>query len=216
MIAENLGETIDIHGGGLDLVFPHHENESAQSRSAHAGSLLARYWLHNGFLTLTDTAAGVGKMSKSLGNVVSVGELLERGHGGETLRLALLSAHYRQPLEWNEAQLSRTKTILDRLYRRLKMFSFIDDEELGIDDCNQAVVDALADDLNTPLALSKLVAIDDPKWTCPAKLESSSEGRRSISWASRNAGPGRNSRLRPFVWRQALSHDHDWLVGLNP
>ena len=102
-------------------------------------------------------------MSKSLGNVVSVGELLERGHGGETLRLALLSAHYRQPLEWNEALLSQTKTILDRLYRRLKMFSFIDDEELGIDDCNQAVVDALADDLNTPLALSKLVAIDDPK-----------------------------------------------------
>ena len=163
MIAENLGETIDIHGGGLDLVFPHHENESAQSRSAHAGSQLARYWLHNGFLTMTDTAAGVGKMSKSLGNVVSVGELLERGHGGETLRLALLSAHYRQPLEWNEALLSQTKTILDRLYRRLKMFSFIDDEELGIDDCNQAVVDALADDLNTPLALSKLVAIDDPK-----------------------------------------------------
>ncbi|HYJ52742.1 MAG TPA: cysteine--tRNA ligase, partial [Allosphingosinicella sp.] len=90
MIAEHLGQTIDIHGGGLDLIFPHHENEIAQSRCAH-GAPLARYWIHNGFLSM----AGSEKMSKSLGNVVTPAELLEQGHKGEVLRLALLSAHYR-------------------------------------------------------------------------------------------------------------------------
>src|SRR5437763_9433145 len=95
MIAAHLGDTIDIHGGGLDLIFPHHENEIAQSRCAHEGAPLARYWVHNGFLSM----AGSEKMSKSLGNVMLVNELLEQGHEGETLRLALLSAHYRQPLE---------------------------------------------------------------------------------------------------------------------
>ncbi|MEA3041542.1 MAG: cysteinyl-tRNA synthetase, partial [Sphingomonadales bacterium] len=97
MIERHLGETIDIHCGGLDLIFPHHENEIAQSRCAHAGAPLARYWVHNGFLSM----AGGEKMSKSLGNVVTIGELLEQGHKGETLRFALLSAHYRQPLEWS-------------------------------------------------------------------------------------------------------------------
>src|SRR3546814_6064251 len=80
MIEAHLGETIDIHAGGLDLIFPHHENEIAQSRCAHAGAPLARYWLHNGFLSM----AGAEKMSKSLGNVVTVAELLEQGHKGET------------------------------------------------------------------------------------------------------------------------------------
>ncbi len=89
MIEAHLGQTIDIHGGGLDLIFPHHENEIAQSRCAHGGAPLARYWLHNGFLSM----AGSEKMSKSLGNVVSVGELLDQGHKGEVLRFALLSAH---------------------------------------------------------------------------------------------------------------------------
>jgi cysteinyl-tRNA synthetase len=97
MIEEHLGRTIDIHGGGLDLIFPHHENEIAQSRCAHQGAPLARYWVHNGFLSM----AGSEKMSKSLGNVVSVAELLAQGHKGEVLRFALLSAHYRQPLEWS-------------------------------------------------------------------------------------------------------------------
>jgi cysteinyl-tRNA synthetase len=97
MIREHLGETIDIHGGGLDLIFPHHENEIAQSRSAHGGAPLANYWVHNGFVDM-----GAEKMSKSLGNIVTPEELLKR-HSGETLRLALLSAHYRQPLGWTEA-----------------------------------------------------------------------------------------------------------------
>ena len=150
MIEKHLGQTIDIHAGGLDLIFPHHENEIAQSRCAHAGASLARYWVHNGFLSM----AGGEKMSKSLGNVVTVGELLERGHRGETLRLALLSAHYRQPLEWGEALIAQSKATLDRLYR------VAGDVTPGAPD--ESVLDALADDLNTPLALSRLSALEDP------------------------------------------------------
>jgi cysteinyl-tRNA synthetase len=144
-----IGETIDIHGGGLDLIFPHHENEIAQSRCAHGGAPLARYWVHNGFVDM-----GAEKMSKSLGNVVTPNELLAAGHKGETLRLALLSAHYRQPLPWTESLVAQAKSTLDGLYRKAG-----DDEPGEID---QSVIDALGDDLNTPLALSRLSGIDDP------------------------------------------------------
>jgi cysteinyl-tRNA synthetase len=150
MIEAHLGRTIDIHGGGLDLIFPHHENEIAQSRCAHGGTALARYWVHNGFLAM----AGSEKMSKSLGNVVTVAELLEQGHKGEVLRFALLSAHYRQPLEWSEQLVARSKATLDRLYR------LAGDAVQGIPD--EGVVGAIGDDLNTPLAVSRLAAIDDP------------------------------------------------------
>jgi cysteinyl-tRNA synthetase len=150
MIERHLGETIDIHGGGLDLIFPHHENELAQSRCAHAGAPLSRYWVHNGFLSM----AGGEKMSKSLGNFVTVGELLEEGHKGETLRLALLSAHYRQPLEWSAQLVIQSKATLDRLYRSAGA------SEAGAVD--GGVLDALCDDLNTPLALSRLSAVEDP------------------------------------------------------
>jgi cysteinyl-tRNA synthetase len=149
MIERHLGETIDIHGGGLDLIFPHHENEIAQSRSAHAGAPLARFWVHNGFVDM-----GSEKMSKSLGNIITPNELLAQGHKGETLRLALLSAHYRQPLSWTEDVVAQAKTNLDRLYRQAG------DAEPGAVD--EGVVDALRDDLNTPLALSRLMALDDP------------------------------------------------------
>src|SRR5215204_4725619 len=108
MIREHLGETIDIHGGGLDLIFPHHENEIAQSRCAHGGRPLARYWVHNGFVDM-----GAEKMSKSLGNIIGPADLLAAGHKGETLRLALLSAHYRQPLPWTEALIAQSKAMLD-------------------------------------------------------------------------------------------------------
>ncbi len=150
MIERHLGRTIDIHGGGLDLIFPHHENEIAQSRCAHEGAPLARYWLHNGFLSM----AGSEKMSKSLGNVVTVGELLEQGQKGEVLRLALLSAHYRQPLEWSSQLVAQSKATLDRLYRAAG------EAEAGRVD--EGVADAVADDLNTPLALSRLSGIGDP------------------------------------------------------
>jgi len=149
MIERHLGETIDIHGGGLDLIFPHHENEVAQSRCAHGGLPLARYWVHNGFVDM-----GSEKMSKSLGNIVTPAELLEQGHRGETLRLALLSAHYRQPLSWTDEVVAQAKATLDRLYR---VAANVDGGDL-----DPGVVEALSDDLNTPLAMSRLSAIDDP------------------------------------------------------
>ncbi len=148
MIQHHLGETIDIHGGGLDLVFPHHENEIAQSRCAHAGAPLARYWLHNGFVDM-----GADKMSKSLGNIVTPGELIEAGTKGEVIRLALLSAHYRQPLPWSEALLAQSRATLDGLYRR------VDNAEPGKVDAG--VLEALGDDLNTPLALARLQEIEN-------------------------------------------------------
>jgi cysteinyl-tRNA synthetase len=149
MIERHLGETIDLHGGGLDLIFPHHENEIAQSRCVHAGLPLARFWVHNGFVDM-----GSEKMSKSLGNIVTPAELLEQGHRGETLRLALLSAHYRQPLSWTDDVVGQAKTNLDRLYRLAA------DAEAG--EVDSGVADALSDDLNTPLALTRLMALDDP------------------------------------------------------
>jgi len=149
MIRSHLGETIDIHGGGLDLIFPHHENELAQSRCAHEGKPLARYWVHNGFVDM-----GAEKMSKSLGNVITVDQLLSSGNRGEVLRLALLSAHYRSPLPWTESLVAQSKSTLDRLYRAASGA-----EPGKIDD---GVIEALTDDLNTPLALTRLVAIDDP------------------------------------------------------
>ena len=147
MIRAHLGETIDIHGGGLDLIFPHHENEIAQSRCAHGGLPLARFWVHNGFVDM-----GSEKMSKSLGNIITPAELLAQGHRGETLRLALLSAHYRQPLPWTDNLLAQAKATLDGLYRKIG-----DAEPADID---TGVLDALRDDLNTPLALSRLSALD--------------------------------------------------------
>jgi cysteinyl-tRNA synthetase len=149
MIHNHLGQTIDIHGGGLDLIFPHHENEIAQSMCAHGGAPLARFWVHNGFVDM-----GAEKMSKSLGNVVTPAELLAQGHKGETLRLALLSAHYRSPLPWTESLVTQAKAILDGLYRKAG-----DTDPGAIDG---GVIDALSDDLNTPLALSRLSAINDP------------------------------------------------------
>jgi cysteinyl-tRNA synthetase len=148
LIRRHLGETIDIHGGGLDLIFPHHENEIAQSRCAHGGLPLARFWVHNGFVDM-----GAEKMSKSLGNIVTPAELLEQGHRGETLRLALLSAHYRQPLAWTEEVVAQAKATLDRLYR------VVGNADSGQMDAG--VVDALSDDLNTPLALSRLIALEE-------------------------------------------------------
>jgi len=157
MIRAHLGETIDIHGGGLDLIFPHHENEIAQSRCAHGGAPLARFWVHNGFVDM-----GAEKMSKSLGNIVTPAELLSAGHRGETLRLALLSAHYRSPLPWTEALIEQSKSILDGLYRRVG--------DADTSETDEGVLDALSDDLNTPLALSRLAALDAAKLKGSAQL----------------------------------------------
>jgi cysteinyl-tRNA synthetase len=157
MIEAHFGDTIDIHGGGLDLIFPHHENEIAQSRCAHGGAPLARYWVHNGFVDM-----GSEKMSKSLGNIVTPAELLERGYRGETLRLALLSAHYRQPLPWTDALIAQAKATLDGLYRK------VGDAEAS--EVDEGVLDALRDDLNTPLALSRLSGLDGGALKASANL----------------------------------------------
>ena len=155
MIRAHLGETIDIHGGGLDLIFPHHENEIAQSRCAHGGAPLARYWVHNGFVDM-----GAEKMSKSLGNIVTPAELMAHGHRGETLRLALLSAHYRSPLPWTEGLIEQSKAVLDRWYRILVDLNEVvaagQDDEL-----DWLAVEELSDDLNTPAFLSRLSAMAD-------------------------------------------------------
>jgi cysteinyl-tRNA synthetase len=157
MIKAHLGATIDIHGGGLDLIFPHHENEIAQSRCAHGGLPLARYWVHNGFVDM-----GAEKMSKSLGNIITPAELLAQGHRGETLRLALLSAHYRQPLPWTETLVAQAKATLDGLYRKAG------EAEPGMVDAG--VLEALSDDLNTPLALSRLSALEGGTLKASAQL----------------------------------------------
>jgi cysteinyl-tRNA synthetase len=152
MIRAHLGETIDIHGGGLDLIFPHHENEIAQSRCAHRGIPLARYWVHNGFVDM-----GAEKMSKSLGNIITPAELLEAGHRGETLRLALLSAHYRQPLPWTEQLIAQSRARLDRWYRYYEKLLPRADKDAGTPAA--AVIDALGDDLNTPKAIAEIERI---------------------------------------------------------
>ncbi|MCR9257616.1 MAG: cysteine--tRNA ligase [Alphaproteobacteria bacterium] len=145
MAAEHLGKTFDIHGGGQDLVFPHHENEIAQSVCAHGTERMANYWLHNGFINIDKE-----KMSKSLGNFVTVHDLLEE-HPGEAIRLGLLSAQYRQPLSWSDALIREQKAVLDRLYRALEGMP---GTEAALPD--EAVLSALADDLNTPAALARM------------------------------------------------------------
>lgn len=144
MAKEHLGETFDIHGGGLDLIFPHHENEIAQSRCSHHGAPLANYWMHNGFLTINND-----KMSKSLGNFLTVHELLKK-YPGEAIRLVLLSAHYRQPLDFSEEALASAKATLDRWYGALRSIS-APAAEVGVAEDFEA---ALLDDLNTPQAIA--------------------------------------------------------------
>jgi len=150
MIEAELGSPIDIHGGGLDLIFPHHENEIAQSESAH-NHPLARVWMHNGFLTMDTT-----KMSKSLGNVITPRELLEDGWQGETLRWALLSAHYRAPLDWNEDLMRQAQASLDRLYGAVLRLKDVEADDV---EPPAAFVAALSDDLNTPQAIAELSAL---------------------------------------------------------
>jgi len=145
MSGQYLGETFDIHGGGQDLIFPHHENEIAQSRCAHDTPMMARVWMHNGYLMVEGE-----KMSKSLGNFLTVRQLLA-DHPGEALRLTLLQTHYRQPLNWTADGVRQAKETLDRCYAALRTVA---DVEAAPEEPPSAVVDALADDLNTPLAIS--------------------------------------------------------------
>lgn len=154
MSSKYLGDTFDIHGGGADLMFPHHENEIAQSTCANDGKF-ARYWVHNGFLTVSGE-----KMSKSLGNFFTVRDLLEKGHDGNAIRWAMLSTHYRKPLDWNEKLLDDATKAVAKCQRKLASY------EGKAGELPQAFMEALGDDLNVPKALSYLHSAE------PAELKS--------------------------------------------
>lgn len=151
MIREHLGDTIDIHGGGRDLIFPHHENEIAQSRCAHGGDYV-RYWMHNAHLNIDGE-----KMSKSLGNFHTVRDLLQR-YRGEVLRFALLSAQYRSALNFSAELLDQAQATLDSLYSTLRDVQDVDvDMEVNLTD--EPFYHALNDDLNTPVAIAEIHAL---------------------------------------------------------
>jgi cysteinyl-tRNA synthetase len=165
MAATHLGKVIDIHGGGQDLVFPHHENELAQSRCANGTDSFARYWLHNGLVNVDSE-----KMSKSIGNVLLLRDLLDQ-QPGEVVRLGLLTAHYRQPLDWTEQLLHESRRRLDRMYAALRDAGIEGvGEKPGDSEIPPGVQTALEDDLNTPEALAELAELvratnrsDEPK-----------------------------------------------------
>ncbi|PPR21326.1 MAG: Cysteine--tRNA ligase [Alphaproteobacteria bacterium MarineAlpha10_Bin1] len=151
MSRKHLGLTVDIHGGGADLIFPHHENEVAQSECACPGHDFVRHWVHNGFLSVNGE-----KMSKSLGNFITIRQALE-GAPGEVLRLMMLSTHYRHPLDWTEEGLRQARTRLDRLYRVLQKTAGATNAQKTDNSVeSDPFLAALHDDLNTPLALSVL------------------------------------------------------------
>ncbi len=159
MSEKALGLPFDIHSGGMDLIFPHHENEIAQSCAAHKKindpKSFAKYWMHNGFVIVDGE-----KMSKSIGNIRLVHELIKE-YRGEALRLALLSAHYRQPLNWTSSAIEQARKTLDRLYRSLKELDDIKLEKEPVIKPPSKILEALCDDLNTPKALVELNALAD-------------------------------------------------------
>jgi len=150
MSEKTLGLPFDIHSGGMDLVFPHHENEIAQTCSLddnHEPASFAKFWFHNGFVNVEGE-----KMSKSIGNIKLVHEL-KKQYKGEVLRLTLLSAHYRQPLNWTKEIIDQNSKMLDRFYRSLKE---LQDVEISSDLVSEDIMESLLDDLNTPKVLAKL------------------------------------------------------------
>ncbi|HEX5755411.1 MAG TPA: cysteine--tRNA ligase [Arenimonas sp.] len=203
MAEAHLGETIDIHAGGVDLQFPHHENEVAQSTCAHGGRVFARFWLHNGMLNF-----GGAKMSKSLGNVTLVHDLLQL-HAPEALRYALLSAHYRQPLDWSDALIDQSVRTLDRLYGTLRDLADVAAEpQIPVE-----LEAALHDDLNTPTALAELARIagearraesDAERARCKALLLGGGAllgllQQEPATWFGRDAGDADEARIQALV-----------------
>ncbi|QJE72823.1 cysteine--tRNA ligase [Aerophototrophica crusticola] len=194
MTAAHFGEVFDIHGGGLDLIFPHHENEIAQSRCAHGTAVMANVWMHSGFLTIAGD-----KMSKSLNNFYTARELLDE-YPGEAIRLALLTAHYRQPLDFTKEKIGQAKQTLDRWYGVLRGLDGVEAVPVPAE-----VLAALQDDLNTPLAFSHLhelagafhrAANADEKWVAAANLKAAAgllgflgqDPEAWFRWAPKGAG----------------------------
>ena len=173
MILEIFGETIDIHGGGEDLRFPHHENECAQSFCKNNGKQLANFWLHNGMVQMQDS-----KMSKSLGNIILIKDLLADMHG-EVIRLALMSSHYRQPLKWTNGLVKQSKKTLKNMYSFLEKNEDVDIIDVDI---NMDMLLALSDDLNTPKALSVLHSIFKKLKKDPNNVELRSSFIRSANF----------------------------------
>ena len=173
MILEIFGETIDIHGGGEDLRFPHHENECAQSFCKNNGKQLANFWLHNGMVQMQDS-----KMSKSLGNIILIKDLLADMHG-EVIRLALMSSHYRQPLKWTNGLVKQSKKTLKNMYSFLEKN---EDVDIIDSDINKDILLALSDDLNTPKALSVLHSIFKKLKKDPNNVELRSSFIRSANF----------------------------------
>ncbi len=181
MATKHLGRDFDIHGGGADLMFPHHENEIAQSTCGHPGSHYAKYWVHNGFLTVEGE-----KMSKSLGNFITVHELLEKGVLGEDIRFALLSTRYNEPLNWTAKLLDDANKVLNRLYRASS-------EQAGA--VNLGVLEALRDNLNTPKALALLQDIKDP-----AELKASANFMGLLTMTAQQRFQGGDSAGPDTLW----------------
>jgi len=220
MVGKTLGDTIDIHGGGHDLIFPHHENEIAQSRCADHTPVYARYWVHNGFLTMD-----AEKMSKSLGNVKLVHELIKRAPG-EALRWALLSGHYRAPLDWTDELIAQSRKSLDRLYGALKRALDVDVDLGG--EPPPTVLDALLDDLNTPRAMAELFALaktletsEDASERQAAKSALLGAGRLlgflqqdPIAWFEGGADAGLKAKVEALlVERFAARQAKDWATA---
>ncbi len=209
MAAAHLGDTIDIHAGGVDLQFPHHENEIAQSECAHGGKPFARYWLHNGMLNF-----GGAKMSKSVGNIEKVHDLV-RAHPPEALRYALLSAQYRQPLEWSDELIERSVRTLDRLYGTLRDLGPV----AATPGIPAAIDAALDDDLNTPQVLAEIAAIagDARKAETPAerqRLKSALLGaglavgllqQEPSAWFGRGASVDDDARIQALIEERAAA-----------
>ncbi|MDO5506173.1 MAG: cysteine--tRNA ligase [Pseudoxanthomonas suwonensis] len=203
MAAAHLGRTIDIHAGGIDLQFPHHENEIAQSQCAHGGAVFARFWLHNGMLNF-----GGAKMSKSLGNIERVHDLV-RAWPPEALRYALLSAQYRQPLEWSDALIEQAVRTLDRLYGTLRDLADVDADAT----IPGSVDAALDDDLNTPAVLAEIARIagearkaDEPGERRRLKGELLGAGaalgllqQAPSAWFARGTADGDDARIQALV-----------------
>jgi len=215
MIEQTLGLPIDIHGGGIDLVFPHHENERAQGVCATHDHTYSRFWLHNGFLNF-----GEEKMSKSLGNVALAHELL-KAYPGEAIRWALLVGHYRAPLEWNGDLLDQAKRSLDRLYGALERAK---DVAASTDVPSAPFVAALEDDLNTAAAMAELFALASRLETGSAEEKARAKGELVASaqligflqsdpqaWFQGGVDDGAKERINALVAaRDAARRAKDW------